>query len=179
MARADWLREELKARGLRVCIPARSTRRRPASHNRRLYKKRCRIENAFARPNDWRAIAMRYTPRRRPLPLRHRLRGRRHRLAAIVKLKRRYFQAPVRAALLPSPGHLAKALRHGTPPPTRVQPDRPKRAVAFQDRDGERPQLHIPLLPRVPRALRRFSWRATDAALLIGARLVRLNVEID
>ena len=32
---ADWLRDELKSRGLRVCIPARSGRKRPASHNRR------------------------------------------------------------------------------------------------------------------------------------------------
>lgn len=58
---ADWLRNELKARGLRVCIPARSKRRHPATHNRKLYKKRCRIENAFARLKDWRGIAMRYT----------------------------------------------------------------------------------------------------------------------
>ena len=58
---ADWLRDELKARGFRVCIPARSKRRRPASHNRRLYRKRCRIENAFARLKDWRSIATRYT----------------------------------------------------------------------------------------------------------------------
>ena len=54
---ADWLREELKGRGLRICIPARRGRRRPASHN----KKRCRIENAFARLKDWRAIATRNT----------------------------------------------------------------------------------------------------------------------
>jgi transposase len=58
---ADWLRDELKARGVRVCIPARSGRNCPASHNRKLYKKRCRIENAFARLKDWRGIATRYT----------------------------------------------------------------------------------------------------------------------
>jgi transposase len=58
---ADWLRDELKARNVRVCIPARSGRTRPATHNRRLYKKRCRIENAFARLKDWRGVAMRYT----------------------------------------------------------------------------------------------------------------------
>ena len=61
MARADWLRDELKSRGLRVCVPARGRRKRPASHNRRLYEKRCRIENAFARLKDWRGIAMRTT----------------------------------------------------------------------------------------------------------------------
>ena len=54
---ADWLREELKGRGLRICIPARRRRRR----NKRLYKKRHRIENAFARLKDWRGIATRYT----------------------------------------------------------------------------------------------------------------------
>ena len=58
---ADWLRDELKTRGLRVCIPARSGRNRPASHNRKPYKKRCRIENTFARLKDWRGIAMRTT----------------------------------------------------------------------------------------------------------------------
>ena len=58
---ADWLRDELKARGVRACIPARSGRIRTDSDNRKLYKKRCRIENAFARLKDWRAIAMRYT----------------------------------------------------------------------------------------------------------------------
>jgi transposase len=58
---ADWLRDELKAKGLRVCIPGRRGRLHPARHNKRLYRKRCRIENAFARLKDWRAIAMRYT----------------------------------------------------------------------------------------------------------------------
>lgn len=58
---ADWLRDELKSRGLRICIPARRGRRLPARHNKRPYRKRCRIENAFARLKDWRGIATRYT----------------------------------------------------------------------------------------------------------------------
>lgn len=58
---ADWLRDELKARNVRVCIPTRTGQSRPASHNRKLYKKRCRIGNAFARLKDWCGIAMRYT----------------------------------------------------------------------------------------------------------------------
>ena len=58
---ADWLRDELKARGVRVCSPARSRRNRPTSHNRKLTKTRCRIEMAFARLKDWRGIAMRTT----------------------------------------------------------------------------------------------------------------------
>ena len=58
---ADWLRDKLTAKGLRVCIPGRRGRLHPGRHSRRLYKKRCRIENAFARLKDWRGIAMRYT----------------------------------------------------------------------------------------------------------------------
>jgi transposase len=58
---ADWLRDELKDRGIRACIPGRHGRLRPARHNKRLYKKRCRIENAFARLKDWRGIDMRTT----------------------------------------------------------------------------------------------------------------------
>lgn len=58
---ADWLRHGLKARGLRLCIPAQRGRHSPASHNKRLHKKRCRIENAFARLKDWRRIATRHT----------------------------------------------------------------------------------------------------------------------
>ncbi len=50
-----------RAQGLRLCIPARRGRRRPASHNKRLYTKRCRIENAFARLKDWWSIATRLT----------------------------------------------------------------------------------------------------------------------
>jgi transposase len=62
MPKAPWCCwQNFRPRSVRVCIPARSKRRRPASHNRKLYKKRCRIENAFAHLKDWRAIAMRYT----------------------------------------------------------------------------------------------------------------------
>ena len=59
---ADWLGKGLKARGVRVCIPACRGRNRPATHNRRLYEKRCRIENASARLKDRRGVAMRLTP---------------------------------------------------------------------------------------------------------------------
>ncbi len=59
---ADWLRDEPNARGVRVCLPARSKRKRPAPHNRKLYQKRCRIEHAFAWLKDRRGVALR-TPR--------------------------------------------------------------------------------------------------------------------
>jgi IS5 family transposase len=58
---ADWLRDELKAHGVRVCIRARGGRLPPADHSRKLYKKRCRIETAFARLKGWRSNATRYT----------------------------------------------------------------------------------------------------------------------
>ncbi|KGJ01417.1 transposase [Paracoccus halophilus] len=57
---ADWFREELKRMGMRTCIPPRTKRKRPATYNKRLYRKRHRIENAFARLKDWRRIATRY-----------------------------------------------------------------------------------------------------------------------
>lgn len=50
---ADWLREALEDKGIVACIPARRGRRKPASHNRTLYKQRHRIENLFARLKDW------------------------------------------------------------------------------------------------------------------------------
>jgi transposase len=58
---ADWLRHGLKAKGLRVGFPGRRGRLHPARHKRRLYKKHCRIETAFARLKDGRGIALRTT----------------------------------------------------------------------------------------------------------------------
>ena len=58
---ADWLRDELRLRRPRICIPAQRGRRRPASHTRRLAKKRCRIESALARFRNRRGIATRTT----------------------------------------------------------------------------------------------------------------------
>ena len=57
---ADWFREALEDKGIAVCIPARRGRKYPASHDRKLYKQRHRIENLFARLKDWRRIATRY-----------------------------------------------------------------------------------------------------------------------
>ncbi|PRY21562.1 transposase, partial [Aliiruegeria haliotis] len=57
---ADWFRDKLKRKGVRTCIPPRAKRKKPASYNRRLYRKRHRIENAFARLKNWRRIATRY-----------------------------------------------------------------------------------------------------------------------
>ena len=57
---ADWFREALLNKKICACIPARSGRKRPASHDQKLYKQRHRIENLFARLKDWRRIATRY-----------------------------------------------------------------------------------------------------------------------
>ena len=54
------LRDELRKRGTRPVIPNRSNRKQPFSFNKRLYKLRSRIENAFSRLKDFRRIATRY-----------------------------------------------------------------------------------------------------------------------
>ena len=54
------LREELDERGTKPVIPNRSNRKQPFSFNKRLYRLRWRIENAFNRLKDFRRIATRY-----------------------------------------------------------------------------------------------------------------------
>jgi len=54
------LREQLDQRGTKPVIPNRCNRKQPFSFNKRLYKLRWRIENAFNRLKDFRRIATRY-----------------------------------------------------------------------------------------------------------------------
>jgi transposase len=54
------LRLWLNDRGTKPVIPNRSNRKQPFSFNKRLYKERRRIENAFGRLKDFRRIATRY-----------------------------------------------------------------------------------------------------------------------
>jgi putative transposase len=54
------LRLWLEDRGTKSVIPNRSNRKQPFSFNKRLYKERRRIENAFSRLKDFRRIATRY-----------------------------------------------------------------------------------------------------------------------
>jgi transposase len=54
------LRGELNEHGTKPVIPNRSNRKQPFSFNKRLYKERRRIENAFGRLKDFRRIATRY-----------------------------------------------------------------------------------------------------------------------
>jgi transposase len=54
------LREWLEDRGTKAVIPNRCNRRRPFRFNKKSYKERHRIENAFCRLKDFRRIATRY-----------------------------------------------------------------------------------------------------------------------
>jgi len=57
---ADWLREALKGKGIRPCIPGRKSRGKPVRYDKRRYRRRNRIEIMFGRLKDWRRIATRY-----------------------------------------------------------------------------------------------------------------------
>ncbi len=54
------LRDALQERGTTPVIPNRSCRKQPFRFNKRLYKARWLIENAFNRLKDFRRIATRY-----------------------------------------------------------------------------------------------------------------------
>ena len=57
---ADRLRRSLRAAGTTPVIPGRRNRKRPIRHDRRRYRSRHLIENAFCRLKDFRRIATRY-----------------------------------------------------------------------------------------------------------------------
>ena len=57
---ADPLRRSLCAKGTTPVIPGRRNRKRPIRHDRRRYRGRHLIENAFCRLKDFRRIATRY-----------------------------------------------------------------------------------------------------------------------
>lgn len=54
------LREWLEGRGTKAVIPNKTNRKQPFSFNKKSYKERHRIENAFCRLKDFRRIATRY-----------------------------------------------------------------------------------------------------------------------
>jgi transposase len=56
---ADWLRQELKQRGVEAVIPARAKRLHPAPHDEHKYKWRHLVENFFQRLKEFKRIAMR------------------------------------------------------------------------------------------------------------------------
>ena len=50
----------LKDKGIRPCIPGRTSRGKPIRHGKRRYRRRNRIEIMFGRPRDRRRIARRH-----------------------------------------------------------------------------------------------------------------------
>ena len=57
---ADWLRQTLRARRIRPCIPGRAGRTIPIRHGEKTYRNRHRIEIMFSRLKDWRRTHTRY-----------------------------------------------------------------------------------------------------------------------
>ncbi|PTW44544.1 DDE family transposase [Rhodovulum kholense] len=57
---ADWLRDALKDKGMKVCVPGRKSRKTAVIYDRRRCKRRDRIVIMFGRLTDWRRVATRY-----------------------------------------------------------------------------------------------------------------------
>ena len=57
---ADWLRTDLRAKGITPVIPGTRAHKRKVRHDRRRYRERWRIEATFNRLKDFRRIATRY-----------------------------------------------------------------------------------------------------------------------
>lgn len=57
---ANWFRDALKDKGIRVCIPGRKQRKTTIRYDRRRYKRRNRIEIMFGRLKAWRYAPTRY-----------------------------------------------------------------------------------------------------------------------
>ena len=57
---AAWLREALKDKGIRACIPGRKQCKKNVKNETRRYKRRNRIEIMFGRLKDWQRVATRY-----------------------------------------------------------------------------------------------------------------------
>ncbi|EAU44271.1 ISSpo7, transposase [Salipiger bermudensis HTCC2601] len=53
---ADWFREALKDKGIKVCIPGRKSRKKAVKYDKRRYKRRNRIEIMFGRLKDWETV---------------------------------------------------------------------------------------------------------------------------
>lgn len=57
---SDALRELIKSKGMKACIPPRSNRVAPAFYDKKVYKKRHRVENFFEKLKRLRRVATRY-----------------------------------------------------------------------------------------------------------------------
>ena len=65
---ADWFRETLQGKGIRVCIPGRSSRKGADTYDKRRQKPPNRIEILFGRLKDWRRVATRHDRCRETVP---------------------------------------------------------------------------------------------------------------
>lgn len=57
---ADWFRDALEEKGIKLCILGRESPRTPIKYDKRRYKRRNHIEIMFSRLKDWRHVATRY-----------------------------------------------------------------------------------------------------------------------
>ncbi|WP_339164093.1 IS5 family transposase [Methylobacterium bullatum] len=57
---ADWLRADLREKGITPVIPGKRSRKRKIRHDKRRYRERWRVEATFCRLKDFRRIATRY-----------------------------------------------------------------------------------------------------------------------
>ena len=57
---SNEIRNLLASMGITPCIPGRSMRNEPIQCDKKLYKQRHKIENAFSKLKDWRRVATRY-----------------------------------------------------------------------------------------------------------------------
>ena len=57
---ADWLRTDLREKGITPIIPGKRGRKRKIRYDKRRYRERWRIEATFNRLKDFRRIATRY-----------------------------------------------------------------------------------------------------------------------
>jgi transposase len=65
---ADWHREASEDKGISPCIPSRISRKEPLPQDANRYRKRHKIENSFARLDDWWRIATRFDSCPKGLP---------------------------------------------------------------------------------------------------------------
>ncbi len=57
---ADWLRADLREKGITPIIPGKRSRKRKIRHDKRRYRERWRVEATFCRLKDFRRLATRY-----------------------------------------------------------------------------------------------------------------------
>ena len=65
---ATWFRKARHDKPSKPCLPGRSCRNKPVTHDKCRHKRRHCIENRFGRRKNWRRVAMRHNRRPRLFP---------------------------------------------------------------------------------------------------------------